>query len=59
MRYQCNHCCGNVANIACERLMTKLKNLSEFTQRAYLSGENAGGVAIADGMDGHSTFRLA
>jgi hypothetical protein len=34
------------------RLMTKLRNQSEFTQRAYVGGENAGGLAIVDGFDG-------
>jgi len=39
--------------------MTKLKNLSKFTQRAYLGGEKAEGVTTADGVDGCSTFGLA
>jgi hypothetical protein len=39
--------------------MTKLKNQSEFTQTAYLGGENAGGVATADGVDGRGTFGSA
>jgi hypothetical protein len=39
--------------------MTKLKNQSEFTQTAYLGGENAGGVATIDGVDGRGTFGSA
>jgi hypothetical protein len=39
--------------------MTKLKNQREFTQIAYLGGENAGGVATADGMDWRGTFASA
>jgi len=31
--------------------MTRLKNQSEFTQMAYLGGENGGGLAIAEGKD--------
>jgi hypothetical protein len=38
--------------MAPERLIAKLKNQSEFTQRAYLGGENAGGLAKGDGIDG-------
>jgi hypothetical protein len=43
---------NNVATVAPERLRAKLKNQSELTQIAYLGGENAGGVAKADGIDG-------
>jgi len=57
--YRRDHCCSNVASIAHERLMTKLKDQSEFTQTAYLGGENAGGVATADGVDGRGTFGSA
>ena len=41
--------------------MTKLKNQSEFTQTAYLGGENGGGVAMVEGMDvgGTVTFGSA
>jgi hypothetical protein len=38
--------------MAPERLTSKLKNHSEFTQTAYFGGENAGGVAKEDGIDG-------
>ena len=33
------------------KLITKLKNQSEFTQMAYLGGENGGGTAMVEGMD--------
>jgi len=39
--------------------MTKLRNQSEFTQIAYLGGENGGGVARADDVDGHGTLGSA
>ena len=39
--------------------MTKLKNQRVFTQTAYLGGENAGGVARADGVNGRRTFGSA
>jgi hypothetical protein len=38
--------------MAHERLRAKLKNQSKFTQMAYLGGENAGGSAKANGVDG-------
>jgi hypothetical protein len=41
-----------------ERLITKLRNESEFTQIAYLCGENRG-VATAGGVDGRGTFGSA
>jgi len=41
--YRCAHCCPNVATVAPERLIAKLRNQSEFTQIAYLGGENTGG----------------
>jgi hypothetical protein len=31
--------------------MTKLKNQREFTQIAYLGGENGGGLGTGEGMD--------
>jgi hypothetical protein len=37
--------------VAQERLTAKLKDQSEFTQMAYLGGENAGGLAKVDGID--------
>ena len=43
--YRRDHCCSDVANSAHVRLITKLKNQSEFTQMAYLGGENWGGLA--------------
>jgi hypothetical protein len=39
--------------------MTKLKNQKEFTQTAYLEGENEGGLAIGEGVDECVTFRSA
>jgi hypothetical protein len=42
--------------MALERLRAKLKNQSEFTQIAYVGGENAGGSAKADEIDGWETF---
>jgi hypothetical protein len=36
--------------------MTKLKNQSEFTQMAYLGGENAGGLTTRDGVDARVVF---
>ena len=38
------HCCNDVAKRAQVRLVTKLKNQSEFTQTALFGGENGGGV---------------
>jgi hypothetical protein len=38
--------------MAHERLTVKLKNQSEFAQMAYLGGENPGGSAKGDGIDG-------
>ncbi len=32
------------------RLITKLKNQSEFTQTAYLGGENEAGIAMVEGV---------
>jgi hypothetical protein len=34
------------------RLITKLKNQSEFTQRAYPGGEKVGGLNTGEGVDG-------
>ena len=51
--------CSNVANVAPERLMSSANNQSEFTQMAYLGGENAGGLAKADGIDALDEFGLA
>jgi hypothetical protein len=39
--------------------MTKLKNQSEFTQMAYLGGENGGGFVTGKGMGARVTFGLA
>ena len=47
--YRRAHCCKDVANRAHETLMTKLKNHNEFTQMAYLGGENGGGLAEGEG----------
>jgi len=48
-----------VAHIAQLRLMTKLKNQREFTQTAYLEGENEGGLATGEGMDDRVAFGSA
>jgi hypothetical protein len=39
--------------------MTRLKNQSEFTQTAYLGGENGGGLEIGDGMEARVEFGSA
>jgi len=39
--------------------MTRLKNQSEFTQAAYLGGENGGGIATGEGMDERVAFGSA
>jgi hypothetical protein len=39
--------------------MTKLANQSEFTQIAYLGGENAGGLVRVEGTDGGDALGLA
>jgi len=44
-----------IAKSALVRLITKLKNQSEFTQMAYLGGENGGGVAMVEGIDVRGT----
>jgi hypothetical protein len=48
-----------VAHKAQVRLITKLKNQKEFTQTAYLEGENDGGLAIGEGMDEYVTVGSA
>jgi hypothetical protein len=44
--------------MALEMLRAKLKIHSEFTQMAYVGGENAGGSAKADGIDGLEMVEL-
>jgi hypothetical protein len=44
--------------MAPERLRAKLKNQRELTQMAYIGGENAGGLAKVDGIDGEEMFVL-
>jgi hypothetical protein len=39
--------------------MTKLKSQSEFTQIAYLGGENVGGLAGVEGAEGRDALELA
>jgi hypothetical protein len=46
----------NVANIAQVRLIDRLKNQSEFTQRADLEGENVEESEIREGGDSHDSF---
>ena len=53
--YRCDHCRNIVANRPQVRLITKLKNQSEFTQTAYVGGENGGGIATAEGMEVRGT----
>lgn len=58
--YRRAHCCNDVAKRAHVRLMTKLKDQSEFTQTAYVGGENWGGVETVEGMEvGGMVFELA
>ena len=57
--YRRDHWCSDVANRAQVRLMTKLKNHSEFTQIAYLGGENWGGLATGEGMIARVAFGWA
>jgi hypothetical protein len=49
--YRRAHWCNDVAKRAHVRLISRLKNQSEFTQTEYLGGENGGGVATNEGMD--------
>ena len=37
--------------------MTRLKNQSEFTQMAYVGGENGGGLGMMEGMDAGVAFK--
>jgi hypothetical protein len=39
--------------------MTRLRNQKEFTQTAFLEGENEGGLATGEGMDERVTFGSA
>jgi hypothetical protein len=50
MVYRRAHRCTSVAT-AQVRLLTKLKIQSEFTQTAYLGGENGSGLAAVEGDD--------
>src|SRR6266851_599980 len=50
LRYRRAHCCTDVASMAHVRLITKLKNQSEFTKIAYVGGEKVGWVTT-DGRD--------
>jgi len=51
MTYRRVHCCNRVASKALVWLMARLENQSEFTQIAYLGGENDGGSATVGEMD--------
>jgi len=59
--YRRAHWRSITAKSAHVRLITKLKNQSEFTQIAYLDGENGSGVAMVEGINvrGTVTFGLA
>ena len=50
---------SNVANVALDRLRRRDINQREFTQTAYLGGENGGGLAKVDGIDPTDPFELA
>ena len=54
--YRRAHCCNDVATIAHERLITKLKNQNVFAQTAYLGGMNAGGLERVEDTDGDVTL---
>jgi hypothetical protein len=54
--YRRVHCCNKVASKALVRLKARLENQSEFTQIAYLGGENGGGTATVEGMDARGTL---
>ena len=56
---RCAHCCPNVAPMAPERLIAKLKNQREFTQMAYLGAENAGALARVNGVVVSDVFGFA
>jgi hypothetical protein len=49
--YRYTQCCTSDTNAAPVRLISKLKNQSEFTQMACLGGENAGGSGVAKGFE--------
>ncbi len=42
--YRRAHCCNNIASNEQERVITKLKDQSEFTQTVDLGGEKVGGL---------------
>jgi hypothetical protein len=46
----------NVANVAQVRLITRLKNQSEFTQIADFGGENVEESGTRDGVGSHDSF---
>jgi hypothetical protein len=58
-----DHCCNDIAKSAYVRLITRLKNQSEFTQMAYLGGENGARVGMERvegvGVGGRAAFGLA
>lgn len=49
LMYRRAHFCMNVANIAQVRLISTLKNQSEFTHMAELGGENVESLAAGKG----------
>ena len=49
----------NIIIKAPDRLISRANNQSEFTQTAYLGGENEGGLAKVDGIDPFDPFGLA
>ena len=54
--YRRAHLCTNVANIAQVRLITTLRNQSEFTQMVDAGGENVGELAIVEEGGWHESF---
>jgi hypothetical protein len=59
--YRRVHCCIKVASKALVMLMVKLDIQSEFTQIAYLGGENGGSPTTVEEVDARlgDTFVLA
>jgi len=57
--YRRAHCCNDIADRAQVRLIHKLRNHSEFTQIAYLGGENGGGSVVGMGVGSTVMLGLA
>jgi len=50
---------SNKVNKADDRLKSRANSQSEFTQMAYLGGENGGGKGKVDGINPSDAFGLA